>query len=137
MKVASVINNYIKYCEEYMERNYADYIFPKLYGMPYNKAIQLGLFDTDDLASDEDTLDTSNRIGRDRGKFRKDKIVNNQQKFKKKEPEPLEKPLDLKFSKNEENDESNDDENISITAAKEKNNSISDIKDTNGEKREN
>ena len=45
MKIASVINNYIKWCKENMERNYADYIFPQIYGMPYNKAVQLSLFD--------------------------------------------------------------------------------------------
>lgn len=103
MKVASVINNYIKYCEEHMERNYADYIFPKLYGMPYNKAVQMGLFDTDILDSDEATIDLSNEIGRDRGKFRKDRIVNNQKQFPKKEKTPQEDEIDLTFdnSKNE------------------------------------
>ena len=45
MKIASVINNYIKWCKLHMERNYADYIFPKVYGMPYNKAVQLSIFD--------------------------------------------------------------------------------------------
>ena len=44
MKVASVINNYIKWCKENMENNYATYIFPKVYGMPYNRAVQLSLF---------------------------------------------------------------------------------------------
>jgi len=52
MKIASVINNYIKWCKLHMERNYADYIFPKVYGMPYNKAVQLSIFDNLD---DEDS----------------------------------------------------------------------------------
>ena len=54
MKVASVINNYIHYMEDHFERKYADLIFPKLYGMPYQKAIQLNLFDTDDTLSDDE-----------------------------------------------------------------------------------
>ena len=109
MKVASVINNYIKYCEEHMERNYADYIFPKLYGMPYNKAVQMGLFDTNVLDSDEATIDLSNEIGRDRGKFKKDKIVNNQKQFPKKEKTPQKDELELDFdnSKNESEIEQN------------------------------
>lgn len=60
MKVASVINNYIKWCRVNMERNYADYIFPQVYGVPYNKAIQLSLFDDPNdnglLPSDQDTI---------------------------------------------------------------------------------
>lgn len=52
MKIASVINNYIKWCKENMQRNYADYIFPQVYGMKYDKAVQLSLFDDMD---DEDS----------------------------------------------------------------------------------
>ncbi len=48
MKVASVINNYIHYMEEHMQRQYADIIFPAVVGVPYNKAVQLNLFDTGD-----------------------------------------------------------------------------------------
>lgn len=60
MKIASVINNYIKWCRTNMERNYADYIFPQVYGVPYNKAIQMSLFDDPNdnglLPSDQGTL---------------------------------------------------------------------------------
>lgn len=60
MKIASVVNNYIKWCRTNMERNYADYIFPQVYGVPYNKAIQMSLFDDPNdnglLPSDQDTL---------------------------------------------------------------------------------
>lgn len=56
MKVGSVINNYIKYCQTNLQKSYADYIFPKIYGMKYDKAIQLGLFDTGLLPSDQQTL---------------------------------------------------------------------------------
>lgn len=70
MKVASVINNYIKYAEEHMQRKYADIIFPKIYGMTYNKAVQLDIFDTDDdLQTDKEVITTSNKLGRTRGRF--------------------------------------------------------------------
>ena len=84
MKIASVINNYIHYMEDHFERKYADLIFPKLYGMPYQKAIQLNLFDTDDnLSDDEDEIKLSNRYGRERTKFRSDRQVNNMRNFNK------------------------------------------------------
>ena len=69
MKVASVINNYIKYAEEHMQKAYADIIFPKLYGMKYDRAVQLGLFDSDDLDTSKQTIDIANKIGKNRGKF--------------------------------------------------------------------
>lgn len=57
MKVSSVINNYIKYCQNNMEYNYANYIFPKIYGMPYKNAIQMSLIDTGGyLPSDQKTV---------------------------------------------------------------------------------
>ena len=60
MKVASVINNYAKWCKDNMGRNYADYIFPKIYGMPYDRAVQLSLFDDPDdnglLPTDQETI---------------------------------------------------------------------------------
>ena len=56
MKVSSVIFNYIKYSQKNLQTNYANYIFPKIYGMPYNKALQLDLFDNGLLPSDQETL---------------------------------------------------------------------------------
>lgn len=85
MKIATVIVNYIKYCQQNLQKSYADYIFPKLYGMPYKNAIQLDLFDSGLLPSDRKTL--SNIInpltkGRDeKGRF----IQDNPYIFKKKD----------------------------------------------------
>lgn len=95
MKVCSVINNYIKYARQFMQRLYADYIFPQIYGMKYDKAVQLSLFDTDDFDSSPLTLDDANRLGRKSGQFK----TGNPFRFKKKE-EPIEdetNPLRLKF----------------------------------------
>lgn len=98
MKIASVINNYVKYCKDYMQRNYADYIFPQIYGMPYDKAVQLSLFDQEDgsgegmFLDDKDTMRAAtNRgfIGKDeRGKFRK----GNEYRFQKKPGAQEEEP---------------------------------------------
>ncbi len=95
MKVCSVINNYIKYARQFMQRLYADYIFPQIYGMKYDKAVQLSLFDTDEFDSSPLTLDDANRLGRKSGQFK----TGNPFRFKKKE-EPIEdetNPLRLKF----------------------------------------
>jgi hypothetical protein len=59
-KVASVINNYIKYSRDRLQKNYVDYIFPKVYGMRYDKAVQLQLFYSDEesglLPTDQETI---------------------------------------------------------------------------------
>lgn len=104
MKIASVINNYIHYCQEYMEDNYAKYIFPKLYDMPYEKAIQLTLFDTDELTTDEATINLSNALGKLRGRYkpRPQKSINPRYQRPAK-PKPEKNPLELKF--NDEEDE--------------------------------
>ena len=84
MKIASVINNYIHYMGEHYQRLYADVIFPKLFNMPYQRAVQLNLFDTgsDELSDDEDEIKLSNRYGKTRGQFRSDVRVNNMRNFR-------------------------------------------------------
>ena len=84
MKVASVINNYIKYAKEYMQKNFADFIFPKIFGIPYNKAIQLGIFDTDDFDTSQQAIDIANKIGRTSGQYQAGKETPGQMKFTKK-----------------------------------------------------
>ena len=56
IKVSSVIVNYIRYCQEHLQKNYAEYIFPKLYGMPYKKAVQLHLFNNGWFPQDQQTM---------------------------------------------------------------------------------
>lgn len=84
MKIASVINNYIHYMEEHYQRLYADVIFPKLFGMPYQRAVQLSLLDdnTDNLNNSEKELKLSNRYGRGRTRFKSDVRINNMRNFK-------------------------------------------------------
>lgn len=82
MKVASVINNYIYWARDNLEWQYAKYIFPELYGMSYDNAIQMtiDMFDEkgelkpeyadDTLKSDEDIINMSNMIGKVRGQYK-------------------------------------------------------------------
>lgn len=77
-KIASVINNYINYCKDNMEYNYSRFIFPKLFGMSYDKAVQLTINDLDDegnvtdtLSSDESLINLSNALGKVRGRIKK------------------------------------------------------------------
>ena len=77
-KIASVINNYINYCKDNMEYNYSRFIFPKIYGMTYDKAVQLTISDyddkgnlKDDLESDESLINLSNALGKVRGRIKK------------------------------------------------------------------
>lgn len=67
-----------------MQKNFADFIFPKIFGMPYNKAIQLGLFDTDDFDTSQQAIDIANKIGRTSGQYQTGKETPGQMKFTKK-----------------------------------------------------
>lgn len=103
MKIASVINNYIHYMKDHFERKYADIIFPKLFGITYNKAVQLNLFDTDDTLNDNpDEIKLSNAYGRERTRFRKDVQINNMRNFNKPKTikdDPNQVKLDLNITK--------------------------------------
>lgn len=106
MKIASVINNYIRYSRDYLQRNYADYIFPVVYGVPYKKAVQMSIFDKEDefgdaiLPTDKKTIDdviASSKVGRDeKGKFNKE----NPFKFQSKQDKENEL---IDFSKDDDN----------------------------------
>ena len=70
--VASVIVNYANYCKENLEYNYSRFIFPKIFGVDYNKAVQMCIDDyvngdvDDNLKSDEATINLSNFIAKKR-----------------------------------------------------------------------
>jgi hypothetical protein len=85
IKVASVIKNYVKYMEKYYQQQYADIIYPAIYGKPYEEPVQTSMFDSDELVSDEDTLDVSNELGRTSGQFKK----GNEYRFTKGPEKPL------------------------------------------------
>lgn len=70
IKVASIINNYIIYMEQNRKKEYADIIYPALYGREYEDDVQLSLDDSDELTSDSATIDKANEEGRTRGQFK-------------------------------------------------------------------
>lgn len=70
IKVASVINNYVKYMEKHMKKAYADIIYPAIYRKKYEEPVQTSVFDKDELETDKETIDTSNEEGRTRGQFK-------------------------------------------------------------------
>lgn len=74
VKIAAIINNYIKFIKSDYQSLYADYVFPKIYGMPYKHAVMRNMFTTGLLPSDVETMkDVANKNapGRDvkTGKF--------------------------------------------------------------------
>jgi hypothetical protein len=71
MKVASVINNYVHYAEEKLQKPFLKLIFPKLYGIPYDEAAENDLLPDDfELDSSTSIIDTINEYGKNRGKYK-------------------------------------------------------------------
>ena len=77
MKVASVINNYIHYAEEHLQKPFLKLIFPKLYGFPADEMVEQDIIDTDEfLDSTSGLIDAINEYGRNRGKMQKGSNIN-------------------------------------------------------------
>ena len=94
MKVASVINNYIHYAEEKLQKPFLKLIFPKLYGYPAEEMVEQGLIDTEEyLDSTEGLIDAINDYGKNRGKYNKgsnkNPITGTGGKTKKEEPKEI------------------------------------------------
>lgn len=70
IKVASVIRNYINYMEKHMQKQYANIIYPAIYGKPYEEPVQLDIFDDEEMETDETSLDKSNRYARTKTQFK-------------------------------------------------------------------
>lgn len=70
LKVASVINNYVKYMSQHQPKLYQTIIYPAIYGREYEEPVQLDIFDDDTLETNKDTLDVSNEFGRTSGQFK-------------------------------------------------------------------
>ena len=72
MKVASVINNYVHYAEEKLQKPFLKVIFPKIYGITADEMVDQDLIDTDKyLDSSTGLIDAINEYGRNRGKYQK------------------------------------------------------------------
>lgn len=70
LKVASVVNNYIKYFKLRRPQQYADIIYPAIFRKRYGEPVQTSIYDKDILDSDEEVVDISNREGRVSGRFK-------------------------------------------------------------------
>ncbi len=68
IKVASTINNYIKYVQSHYKKQYANIIYPAIYDKKYQDPVQTSIFDKDDL--DKSEIDAANDEGRVRGQFK-------------------------------------------------------------------
>ena len=98
--VASVIVNYTNYCKENLEYNYSRFIFPKIYGVQYNQAVQMCMndFDSDgdvidELKTSKELINLANAIAKARFKRNKSKadIAQAQKDLEDKEREEQEK----------------------------------------------
>ena len=98
MKVASVINNYVHYAEEHMQKPFLKVIFPKIYGIPADEMVEQDLIDDDKyLDSSTGLIDAINAYGAKRGQYRpgtnKNPVTGTGGRTKKEpEKEPEEKP---------------------------------------------
>ena len=71
LKVASVINNYVHYAEEHLQKPFLKLIFPKIYGIPAEEMVEQDLIDDDKyLDSSIGLIDAINEYGRNRGKYK-------------------------------------------------------------------
>ena len=70
LKVASVIYNYINYMEKHYKKLYADFIYPAIYQKDYEEPVQLDIFDDNELATDSDTINTSNQYAATKNQFK-------------------------------------------------------------------
>ena len=77
-RLASVIYNYVNYMEKHYQQMYADIIYPAIYEREFEET-QLDMFSTDELSTDKDTIDTSNKWAKTKSQFK----PGNEYRFKK------------------------------------------------------
>ena len=77
-RLASVIYNYVNYMEKHYQQMYADIIYPAIYEREFEET-QLDMFSTDELNTDKDTIDTSNKWAKTKSQFK----PGNEYRFKK------------------------------------------------------
>lgn len=69
IKVAAVIKNYIEYMERHLQSMYAKVIYPAIYKRDYEEPIQQSMFDTDELETGSEVIDTASKEARKKGQF--------------------------------------------------------------------
>lgn len=88
IKLASVVNNYIKYMKQHYEKAYSTIIYPAIYGKEYEGDVQLDITG-DELDTGKETIDTANTEGGKSGQFK----AGNKYRYQKQE-----KPDDTQIS---------------------------------------
>ena len=107
MKVASVINNYVHYAEEKLQKPFLNVIFPKLYGIPADEMVTQDLIDDDKfLDSSKGLIDAINEYAKNRGKFVKGSNINPVHANKLEAEQKAKKEVVAKDAKSDKNDES-------------------------------
>lgn len=77
MKVASVINNYCHFLSEKKPEAFLKLVFPKLYGVPADEAVEHDIVESEkDLETGKDLIDIINDWAKNRGKFKKGSNIN-------------------------------------------------------------
>lgn len=72
MKVASVIHNYVHYAEDHLTAAFKKIIFPKLYGMTPEDAVEADILPEDiKLDTEKNLIDIINDWAKNRGKIQK------------------------------------------------------------------
>lgn len=84
IKVSSVINNYINYMKKHYQRMYADIIYPAIYQKEYTDDVQLDIFNDDNLITDTDIIDVSNKFATTKNRFQKGNEIGKETRFKSK-----------------------------------------------------
>ena len=107
MKVASVIVNYCHFLSEKKPDAFLKLVFPKLYGVPADEAVENGLVeDSEDLETGKDIIDIVNEWAKMRGRFKKgsntNPVTGTGGKKKTEEPAEEEKPDEDTKEKTEE-----------------------------------
>jgi hypothetical protein len=108
MKVASVINNYCHFLSEKKPEAFLKLVFPKLYGVPADEAVQNDIVeDKEDLETGKDLIDVINDWAKNRGKFKKGSNINPvyADKLSKEQRDAKAKEADKDTSDESENDE--------------------------------
>lgn len=82
IKVASVINNYVNYMQKHYEKLYADIIYPAIYQKEYEEPVQLDIEDSDELITDTDVIDVSNKWAQTKNQFQKGNEIGKETRFK-------------------------------------------------------
>ena len=109
IKVCSVIRNYALYIEKHYPKLYADIIYPAIFGKEYEEPVQLSVEDTDELSSDEETVDIANKERVQDTRFKKGNVQG--VRFSKKD-DSIQDQISIEDTEEEEEETDSEDETV-------------------------